>query len=77
MAGHSREMFDRLEDAVHAEKSEDGDATEGQVRQKTKDELLRAAPRDEVEVDATNRPAAVRNRLVYLAHVNPLSEIEL
>mgnify|MGYP001577105294 CR=1 FL=1 len=64
------EMLRRSEDAVHAEKSEDGDATEGQERQETEKELFLAGLGDEIEVDATNQSTAIRNRLVCL-HSNP------
>lgn len=63
-------MFDRSEDAVHAEKSEDGDTTEGQERQEAEKELFLAGLGDEIEVDATNRSTAIRNGLACL-HDNP------
>ena len=60
----------RSEDAVHAEESEDGDCSDGQERKETENELFLAGLGDEVEVDALNRPTAVRNWLVGL-HVDP------
>jgi hypothetical protein len=58
-----------LEDAVRSEKTEDGDTPESQERQEAENELLGAGLGDEVEVDATNRPTTVRNRIVHLVHV--------
>lgn len=70
MVGRSREMFDRSEDIAYTEKSEDGDCSDGQERQETEKELFLAGLGDEIEIDATNRPTAVRNRFVCL-HGNP------
>ena len=64
------EMPRRSEDAVHTEKSEDGDRPDGQKRQETEKELFFTGLGDEVEVDTANRSTTVRNWLVG-PHVKP------